>query len=64
MGINQLQPIQTHAKAEPTTRKHGQEQMKSRNTVNKNEWQLKAWVDWTANEIFGVVMLKITMLTS
>ena len=39
--------IQIHDKVEPTTtlgqqQKHGQGQMKLRNTVNKNEWHLKA----------------------
>ena len=29
-------------------------------TVNRNEWHLKTWADWTADEIVGVAMLKIT----
>ena len=68
MGQLQLQPTQTHVVAATTTlkrqQKQKQEQMRLRNTVSKNEWQLKDWVDWTANEIFGVVMLKITTPTS
>ena len=70
IGITEINHLQLHQtlKVATTTlkrqQKQKQEQMKLRNTVNKNEWQRKVWADWTVNEIFGVVMLKITTLTS